>query len=849
MQKIFLSLVLMAAAASTGLYAAEEASGEEEKTDYSLSPYIRRNNIIPGIKMPLLTGSIGDGGLGSGLRLNYSSTYSTEPKSDVIDCLRDEDSILSPQVVSLAVTGAKISCANISEEDMEMYSTENCKFLSSCSLSKTQSDMSHVANFMTGPRLAAQDYSTLLLEDWLPAMEKLEALKKYSEKKFGAGFSALCRPQFETSEKEDILNCDKDLVEKSFVNMIGTCNQVTSRTCYNVGPDFGKNIPEGTSALATFMNGRVDGHVTEALAADTELLEQLGQILASKEGKAEAKLQAVFVKLKQLSEAKKLDPVFGFEPDGLEPGQYSKSMHYQFFKNLSAKTLSLSAIKTEIEKHRRNTARDILSNDCPSSWNYGEICKKATSVSKGKSGMYVSRLRASSRFKSLDNQHAEYLKLIYPRGIPSDKDARIFLNAHRCVALGVIPPANTSLGLDLTIGSGFDFSPGLRGPTSFWDKKPIDIRDVKENKSDLAALDSNGQNRPVMMGGAEVKKPSDFEAVTPDNQNSLSDSFADNMKTAENMTSNSVLGSNNFIQQPVLPVAPNTNFLSDLQTISENEKSKANAVPEKADPLSDKIAELTKKLTATEEHLTKLNEDKAAAEEEKAVQKKRDDDNQTISELQKQIAALKAESVKAPEKSIAKTEQADNGPSRAIASAFREPAVDKKNDDKEQSAVPVAEKGSHSTGAMASSGSEGGAMAKSISSGAASGSSATSALGGKPLLVLSKADGMTAEKITETINDKIIELGGQSFEIEENGVKIEIIPEVKNGKVLLDAKGKPRYLKKIKGGKAVAQKSRVPASVTDKADLLRNEEEAMKRERAEYLKLKNITNQAVQKKN
>lgn len=838
----------MATAVYPVSYAEETTSGEEEvSVDYSLSPYIKRNNTIPGLRLPLLTGSIGDGGLGSGLRLNYSSAYSTEPKSDVIDCLRDEEPVLSPQVTSLAVTGSKISCANISEEDLDMYSADNCKFLSSCALSKTQSDMSHVANFLTGPRMAAHDYATLLLEDWLPAMEKLEALKKYSEKKFGAGFSASCRPQFETSEKEDALNCDKELVEKSFVNLINTCNQTTSLTCFNVGPDFGKNVPEGASALAGFMNGRVDGKVTQSLASDTEVLEQLGQILSSKEEKADAKLQAVFQKLKQLSADKKIDPVFGYEPDNLEPGQYSKSMHYEFFKNLSAKNLSLAAVKTEMEKHRRNTARTILSNDCSNSWNYGDICKKATSVSKGKSGLYVSRLRASSRFKALDATHTEYLKLVYPRGITSDKDARIFLNAHRCVALGVIPPANNSLGLDLTIGSGLDFGMGLRGPNSYWDKKPIEIREVKENKSELALLEGDAKFRPAQFEGPEIKKPVDFDASVNDNDNSLSDSFADNLKSAGNITSNnSSIGSGGFVQQPVLPVNQGYNFLSDLQTISENEGKKINSAPEKTDPLSEKISELTRKLNATEEHLAKLNEDKAAAEEEKAVQKKRDEDNQTIAELQKQIAALKAESAKSPEKQLAKPELSEAQPSRAIASAFREPAVEKKKEENEQAAAPTGDKGSSHNSSIASAVSDGGSSAKSVSAGS---SSAASALGGKPLLVLSKSDGMTAEKITETINDKIIELGGQSFEIEENGVKIEIIPEVKNGKILLDAKGKPRYVKKIKGGKEALAKSRVPASVTDKADLLRKEEEAVKRERAEYLKLKNITNQAVQKKN
>ena len=82
----------------------------------------------------------------------------------------------------------------------------------------------------------------------------------------------------------------------------------------------------------------------------------------------------------------------------------------------------------------------------------------------------------------------------------------------------------------------------------------------------------------------------------------------------------------------------------------------------------------------------------------------------------------------------------------------------------------------------------------------------------------------------------------------------EIIAVVKDGKVLLDEKGNPIYEKIVKGKVGdkkfakVKDKNRAPAAITDAADLKRDQEEKMKRDRAEYLKLKNLTNGVIKNK-
>lgn len=114
-------------------------------------------------------------------------------------------------------------------------------------------------------------------------------------------------------------------------------------------------------------------------------------------------------------------------------------------------------------------------------------------------------------------------------------------------------------------------------------------------------------------------------------------------------------------------------------------------------------------------------------------------------------------------------------------------------------------------------------------------------------------DGMSAEKATETIYNRILELKGLPFLIEELGMVKEIVPMIKDGKVMLDEKGKPIYEKIVKGkvsdkkfAKAKAN-SRVPASITNSADLKLQEEIELKKKRDRYLEMKKMTEDALKK--
>jgi hypothetical protein len=847
MVRFLFSIFLM-----TSVFAASAAEDDSNKFDYSLSSGLSR----PGLFSNRSLGNLDNESLGGGFKLHYTQSV----KTDAVDCSQHYVEPVAPQVTALAPMAMSIACGQVKTDDSELYSNENCKLLDSCAQMKLSRDEATFTNFLTAPKLAAEDYAGLMMEDRLESMEKLEALRKYADKKFGKMVGASCKPMFDYTSSEEInKTCDKSIIEIGFSNLNSSCNTSVSK-CYNLGKDFGKNTPENESSLQNYFTSRIDTKVTDALTSDNEFLDTMSHILTAKT-KPEEKLKSLFLKLKEMQDSGKLDPVFGYAENSFSAEDMKKSPHFDFLKKLLAKPLTTATARSEIEKYRRNYTNDVFTKNCKTTFSYVDICKKATDVSAGKSAIYPQRLKAASRLRNVDAKHIDLLKILYPKGILTDKDALVVLNAQRCIALGV-NPSRTSIdiiagpgfgnsatdlfggfGSGLTIGSPYRASPwAISTGVSGLSYQSPDSSDVKKASNDSVKLNLEDRAKSPELSSGVSSKLSDTGAAAPESEKTLSDSFSDSLKNAG--STSTVTNNQNYNHA-------NTNYNTysnpvETPAIVEEKSEAKKSVTATSDSsgLNDRISELTKKLSATEDHLAKLKEEREEADEQSAIQKKKEDDSKQISDLKKQINDLKTTPVKAAEVTRASATANNDGPASLAVSAGRSPASEAKAeiDSTGGRAASEAQSAAGARNAAVS----GAVSENAVSARVASANAATASAGSsKPLLVLTKVDGMSAEKFSETINDKIIELGGQSFEIEENGIKMVIVPEIKDGKVLLDTKGKPRFVKKLKNAKE--EKARVPASVTDKADLLKSEEEKVKRDRAEYRKLKNITNQAVRK--
>ncbi|MGZ3810023.1 MAG: hypothetical protein ACXVCE_18205, partial [Bacteriovorax sp.] len=325
-----------------------------------------------------------------------------------------------------------------------------------------------------------------------------------------------------------------------------------------------------------------------------------------------------------------------------------------------------------------------------------------------------------------------------------------------------------------------------------------------------------------------------------------------------NSTTNNYLNNSGFQNYAHSMIQDGQNNRSKNSEVATDESkktaAKANAV------LNDKISELSRKLSSTEENLDRLKKESEAANAEKEQQKKMEEDSKTIADLKNQINDLKNQTAKTETASVSDKGQDKSSAVSENSGTLSNQGASNEGNSKE-SAFNRENRGGQEEQAQAPTRSVSSAMAQdnsSVSNSRAPASASTSSqLGGsKSGLILTKIDGLTAENAMEAINDKIIELDGRPFYIEEGGMVKEIVPLMKDGKIQLNESGKPLFTKVVKGKvgdkkfaqEKIKKEQREPASITDAADLKRSEEEKMKRERAEYLKLKNITNQVIEKK-
>ncbi len=259
-------------------------------------------------------------------------------------------------------------------------------------------------------------------------------------------------------------------------------------------------------------------------------------------------------------------------------------------------------------------------------------------------------------------------------------------------------------------------------------------------------------------------------------------------------------------------------------------QSEASRLPASVDTASeDKISELSTKLAESEKKVKDLEKQKA--DKEKAdLQAKIDDMRKEISDLksQQQIAKQAQQIEQSPKAEVA----APIAQVASVVETSRAPAVENSRTQAEiDAAIAAAKINNYSH-----------AISESVSTSSPKSYSGEST---RSSLVLTKMD-------EAAILKRIEEKGVEPFLIEEEGMIKQVVPLFEGGKPVLDENGKPSYKKIVKGKANKAEdkakgKDRAPASISDGADLRRIEEEKIRheRERAEYLKLKKATAEAI----
>lgn len=802
-----------------------------------------------------------------------------------------------------------LKCTDIAADPTLRFSKEVCAEKIQCSrelIRRSKDGKVDIDNPILQKDIS-DSYVKLKLKRELVSMESIEAIKRFSEKKYGEKVGEKCKSPFDYDSKNK--SCDTGVLDRAFGNMVNNCteNQLDSYCSLKNSDIFSTFDPANANKNMTqfALVKLVDTNIANALVSDTEIKDSIASIINSNESE-ETKYESLFIKLSEFKKGGKLDPILGLMLEGKNTRiiDFKKTDGFKFLKKMiSTKNAN---IKEAIEKYRQDKASEMLGKNCKEVAHFSQICESATNLFDRK------RLDKNKR-KNLDiaeddDDLQEVLNNIFELADLDQEKVQIVMDADKCLYLDKLLNEETvkddfeSIFSKPTNQQYPDFSTSKRKastgvalssenyipshmigkesdtysfvPNSSSNKPKIDLfvgqnsnnanrsidpssRNIFTNSSNSGT--SNSQVYPNYGNQELATKIPPIDFTSPNGDLKSTTTAEQSTKTpgtnydftAKTEAVMPMEGNNTFFpgqQINTFPTRPTINdgsqFLADesLTTNSKiaNEKNLSNET-------ESKIEELNKKLAASEENLESMKAEKEAAEDEKEHALKVIEENKMIADLKKEITDLKAK-VQTPQikessqKVNMATPQSTSNSFAKISTGEVERRVEPQQVVREvvNTNAPVNNNNQFDSN-----------MQNGVRSAMPQNATATSSL--KSGLVLTKINGNTTEKIAEGISEKILENDGTPFFIEEGGMIKEIIPVIENGKVVLDDKGKPLFEKVVKGKvgdkKFEAKKEeRKPASITSKADLLRDQEKRLQYERAEYLKLKNITKQALDKK-
>jgi hypothetical protein len=768
-------------------------------------------------------------------------------------------------------TVKEISCLssnNISIMGSERFNGVNCSqhILCQKNVGASEDELKKVDIILN--EVAAGDYAVNSLVINADDMENLEVFKKFAQKKYGMEQGLDCKS---SDESNGANNCDLSFMEKKLVNYQKSCDLTAG--CYNQAEpkidSFSKYQADHEENkgqhMMKYFKYRLEQKSAQQIDMDEKRVNEIAEIVEDpkfKKGKQDYKLNALLEAIGKDKSGRLNDPILGYD-FGKDIKKVQNADKLKELKQLlENKNLTSKSFAVDFEKFRKKRALANLGSTsiCNTTTTFLKICKETTAIYQGKSIIKDPKIAEvlSTKYVIAKNDEAlGKIKEILGTNFKME-NMESLLNARRCVAFSITDTNGKS----------------LNDNGSFREDKGWTHR---ENSEEGGTTDTT----LGLMNGSEILQSTGVK-TNSDASSSSSSSSSSISKTSDNNDTDAVtkevepIDTQSMANTMLAPKAANNYSdmynTSNFDAFAEKDKSKIDgANDEKSETIgnsnassavssTDKMNDyLMKKLAASEESLEKMKADKVTSDEEMAKQKKMDEESAVIKDLKNQISDLKTETAKAAVRKSSEDSAANvQARPQAVAAndSFFKPAISSVRADSVAVSAPTDNFDVARSAAAAAAGSEAsrspssmGAVLTAVSN---SDGSKTTTLGSG--LVLTTVDGMTSEKASQTISNRIIELNGVPFYIEEGGMVKEIIAVVKDGKVLLDDKGNPVYEKIVKGkvgdkkfASTKIKKDRAPAAITDMADLRRDQEEKLKRDRVEYLKLKKLTNEALQK--
>jgi multidrug efflux pump subunit AcrA (membrane-fusion protein) len=737
-------------------------------------------------------------------------------------------------------------------------------------------------------QIIADEYANFMIRTQIGQMEAIEKLNLFAHKKYKDQIKTSCGLHFDydSADKNVSAKCDPSLVDNVFSKMQENCDPNISSNCVRdlkfKGEDFNTihSNKKNQSSVVKFYMAKVSSEVEKLESTQQDALMELVKVISAPENEKQ-KLKNLSDALTKLNKEKKLDPILGFEVGDFSFEVFKQSQLYKKLNAIISKhhnkfSASESAsLLDEFDKMRVDLVSVYNTQSCKSIKTFNEICISTKGLKDGDNKVNdVFTMNPDAYFPKEKNTYlTENSILVNISSAKQKQDFFIMLESLRCKAYNYSKKEESGSG-GVGIG-GFGTGGGINSYNN-----NLSITGIMYNNSPST---SNGFSGSSSAGFEKYNtldyynsKSSEKERLAnltfPDSP--LVSKLADATPKVETIPSDNTTVAESASPSVLEPITPNSTTSSiqstnEFNTLSNNfmeekEPDNTNKVSvEKNTDLNDKVDSLSKKLANSEAQIDKMNKDREVAAQEARFQSQQsaydselESLNYQIKNLQKENASLQAQGKNELSSSKTSIPDSTSGESQNTESQFEKTNSSYTNNDNtnghDRSEEPRNEIAASASGpsnsgssyySTGSGESVSGSASKSTQS-TGSGSANTNS-SSRPGLTLTRIDDMSSEKVEETIYALIETNNGKPFTVVEGGFFKEIIPLIVVGKVQIDSKtGKPIF-QKITKGKVVDDKNTLIAkasvsnqAIESKADLLRAEDDRLKRERVEYLKLK-----------
>ncbi|NOT77819.1 MAG: hypothetical protein HOP07_02305 [Bacteriovoracaceae bacterium] len=733
--------------------------------------------------------------------------------------------------------------------------------------------------------LIAKDHAKNLIDRNLSQLERLEILKKYAAKEFNLKVNSKCSAPLSLDKKSD--SCMPDLVGEGFQRHQELCekgsacfkNQMNgsgTKSYADFKTEFIKENPEDKSSsylMLKFLESKVDQKSLVTFAKVPQQINEAANLFSSESFKKlgeEEKMKEFFKHFPPDGAGLFGDPVLGFDFNSNDFKKLKKSTAFNdLMKILNKKSLDKTAFISEFNNFRKKRAEYHLSKGevCNSALSLNTICNETTKISKGEL-LNLDSDTANTLASEMSGDYSDLadFSVIFGVGF-GQNELETLADANRCRAFGLAEFSSVSLAdLQSPIDTSFM---GLGNISGYGSGGSVSTYYGLGNSSSSIRLGSSVESSGLDKSPETINEPYGLKEPVVGIGNSansndhLDESEAESSNNSISNFSPQATGANQYFPEPFNSSGQNFNagnFGSGIvDDESDDEKlkkavaanSQFDGVAAKATTADDRVSELLKKLAVAEAEVTRVKDEAKTAEEARLQKEKLAADQAVITDLKKQISDLQKKPadkkvIVAAAEPAAKVIQSPVTHLGADSASFARGDIafpNKKavsNFDSGEGAIEA--RSPISVGATNAARNQGsGAILTSVNN--SDGSKTTTLPSGDVVL---EFFGVAPDKIEQLLSERFKDPEVKSLLIEEDGVIKEVVK-------VFDENGKDVFKRIIRGRRddskfAGVKSNRAPASnALSPADLKRAQDKLM-RDRAEYKKLKAITDKAFEKK-